>query len=151
MDRGADTSRASTAGLQTGSRPCFRGVLTVPFQHVGILSPRTHPTVLVQCVCMSHRPHHSLPSHPEEHAGLPGQRHARRSGPGTASWFVCKQQTPGAQARMLSHIAAPNFLHIWFLAQVQPGASLGQAEQAWGEKVKDAKETSTPTRPVQIF
>lgn len=45
---GADTNRAGAAGLQTGSRPCFRGILTVPFQHVGIISRRGHPTVLVK-------------------------------------------------------------------------------------------------------
>lgn len=39
---------------------------------------------------MSHRHRQGLPSHPEEHAALPGQRHPRRSWPGTASWFVFK-------------------------------------------------------------
>lgn len=70
--------RTITAKLQTCSRPCFRGILTVPFQHVNIISSSSNPTVLIK-FSISHRPHHSLPSHPEEHSPLPGQTHSIRN------------------------------------------------------------------------
>lgn len=142
---GADTDRARAAGLQTGSGPRFRGTLTVPFQHVHIIPRRSHPWFRLST---SHRPHHGLPSRPEEHAALPGPRHSRRSRPGTASWCVCKHTGRPDSHAIITHRSPepPSYL---VSCTSSTRCITGVRQSRLGQKVKDAKETSTPTTPVK--
>lgn len=141
--RGGQAVQTQTEQEQPACRQAealLPGILTVPFQHVDTVSQRSHPMVLVQC-SMSHRPHQGFPSHPEEHAALQGQRRSR-SWPGTASW------TPGFARYHTSQPQTP-FISA-FLHKFDPVHNWGRQSRL-GQKVKDAKETSTPPIPVKIF
>ena len=111
-------------------QPCFRGVLTVPFQHMNITSRSSNPMVLIK-FSISHRPHHSFPTHPEGRSLLPGQTHSMRGWPRTASRFTAKQT-----GQLDLHAIAkwsPKLPHIWFLAQLQQSVRLAKAEKVWGK------------------
>lgn len=126
----ADAGRTLTAKQQTRGRPCLRGILTVPFQHMDIISCSSNPMVLIK-FSISPTLHHSLPSHPEEHSPFSRQTHSRRSWPRSASRSTFKQtghldlhaRTNGSPSLPSNLVSCTNSNSVW----------LEETEQVWGK------------------
>lgn len=94
--------------LQTSGRPCLRGILTVPFQHMNISSPGTNPMVPIK-FSVSHSPR------------------ATAFGPTPKSTLCSKGAhiLEGAELK-LHHVSHANRLRSWIslLSRTEPQTSL---------------------------